>query len=99
MATTIRHDFSFPPKSNSLNNNRYSNLNTNLSLSSSNSVRPVFSSSKFNNQMNLRTPTLSAQKPFNKQKSNYMAHSVFHHQKNLVIIFLVNKIMLYLVKT
>jgi hypothetical protein len=95
MATTIRHDFSFPPKSNSLNNNRYSNL----SLSSSNSVRPVFSSSKFNNPMNLRTPTLSAQKTFNKYKSNYMPHSVFHHQKNLVFISYINKIIHIIIKT
>ena len=84
---TIRHDFSFPPKSNSLNNNNNNNRQQqNVGLSSS-ATAPIFSSYKFNDSshMMIRTPTVSAPKPFNKYKTaHYTTHSVYTHQKHSV---------------
>ena len=87
MEPTIRHDFSFPPKSNSLNNNNNNNRQQqNVGLSSS-ATAPIFSSYKFNDSshMMIRTPTVSAPKPLNKYKTKkFTIHSVFTPPKHLV---------------
>ena len=86
MEPTIRHDFSFPPKSNSLNNNNNNRQEQNVGLSSS-ATALIFSSYKFNDSshMMIRTPTVSAPKPFNKYKTaHYTTHSVYTHQKHSV---------------